>query len=215
MPRCKKCGVKFTPKVFLQKHCMLNEECSDAEIKRVVENNRKLTSKKEKEADRDWNEKKKILKVNTHSKEYKKEFQDNINLLSRMIDLRFEYHTCIDCDKGYGPQQDAAHFHGCGGNNTLRYHLHNLHSANSHCNRYSDVHHVNYKVGLEKRYGKEYLQYVDDLKINIKSIDLSNQDIVDKLKLVRSIIRNFDTYKFESSLDARTQFNNLIGIYDK
>lgn len=210
MPRCKSCGVKFTPTKFLQKFCMANEECTDAAIQFVLDNNRKLVESKEK---KDWNEKKKILKVNTHSKEYKKEFQDNINLLSRMIDLRFEYHTCIDCNKGYGPQQDAAHFHGRGSNSTLRYHLHNLHSANSHCNKFSDVHHVNYKIGLEKRYGKEYLQYVEDLKINIKEIDLSNQDIVDKLKLVRSIIRNFDTYKFESSLDARTQFNNLIGIY--
>lgn len=210
MPRCKSCGVKFTPTKFLQKFCMANEDCTDAAIQFVLDNNRKLVESKEK---KDWNEKKKILKVNTHSKEYKKEFQDNINLLSRMIDLRFEYHTCIDCNKGYGPQQDAAHFHGRGSNSTLRYHLHNLHSANSHCNKFSDVHHVNYKIGLEKRYGKEYLQYVEDLKINIKEIDLSNQDIVDKLKLVRSIIRNFDTYKFESSLDARTQFNNLIGIY--
>lgn len=210
MPRCKSCGVKFTPTKFLQKFCMANEYCTDAAIQFVLDNNRKLAESKEK---KDWNEKKKILKVNTHSKEYKKEFQDNINLLSRMIDLRFEYLTCIDCDKGYGPQQDAAHFHGRGSNSTLRYHLHNLHSANSHCNKFSDVHHVNYKIGLEKRYGKEYLKYVEDLKINIKSIDLSNQDIVDKLKLVRSIIRNFDTYKFESSLDARTQLNNLIGIY--
>jgi len=212
MPKCPHCLIKFKPTRFLQKNCEQTEECRTHAIQTVLEKNRKLAETKEK---KDWEEKKKVLKVNTHSKEYKKEFQDNINLLSRMIDLRFEYHTCIDCDKGYGPQQDAAHFHGKGSNSTLRYHLHNLHSANSHCNRFSDVHHVNYKIGLEKRYGKEYLQYVEGLKINIKEIDLSNQDIVDKLKLVRNIIRNFDTYKFESSLDARTLFNNLIGIYDK
>ena len=210
--KCKSCGVKFTPKRFLQKHCMLNEECTDAEIKMVLDNNRRLAEKKDK---KDWNEKKSEMKIDTHAKEYKKSLQNEINKLSRIIDLKFEYLTCIDCNKNYGSQQDAAHFHGRGSNSTLKYHLHNLHSANSQCNRFSDVHHVNYKIGLEKRYGKEYLQYVEDLKANIKSIDLSNKDIVDKLKIVRDIIRHFDTYQFESSLDARTILNGLIGIYDK
>ncbi len=212
MPKCRQCGVKFTPKRFLQKHCMLNEECTDAEIKMVVENNRKLQEKKEK---KDWNDKKQEMKVDTHAKEYKKSLQNEINKLSRMIDLKFGYVTCIDCSKPYGKQQDAAHFHGRGSNSTLRYHLHNLHSANSQCNLYSDVHHVNYKVGLENRYGKEYLQYVEDLKVNIKEIHLTNKDVVEKLKIVRDIIRHFDTYQFETSLDARTILNGLIGIYDK
>jgi len=213
MPRCKKCSIKFTPKRFNQKHCMLNEECTDAEIKMVVDNNRRLAEKKEK---KDWNEKKAELKVNTHSKEYKASLQNEINKLSKMIDSKFEYNTCIDCNRGFGKQQDAAHFHSRGANSTLRYNLHNLHSASSHCNQFSDVHHVNYKIGLEKRYGADYARYVDDeMPLLFKEIHLTNQDIVDKLKIVRDIIRHFDTYRFESSLDARTLLNDLIGIYDK
>lgn len=212
MPRCRLCGDKFVAKRFLQKHCMNNDECTDAEIKMVVENNRKLSEKKEK---KEWNEKKAEMKVDTHAKEYKNSLQNEINKLSRMIDLKFEYLTCIDCEKNYGKQQDAAHFHGRGSNSTLRYHLHNLHSANSQCNLYSDVHHVNYAKGLEKRYGKEYLMYVENLRLSIKEIHLTNKDVVEKLKIVRDIIRHFDTYQFESSLDARTILNGLIGIYDK
>ena len=212
MPRCKSCGVKFTPTKFLQKFCMANEECTDAAIQFVLENNRKLVEKKEK---KEWNEKKSEMKVDTHAKEYKNSLQNEINKLSRMIDLKFEYLTCIDCEKNYGKQQDAAHFHGRGSNSTLRYHLHNLHSANSQCNLYSDVHHVNYAKGLEKRYGKEYLMYVENLRVSIKEIHLTNKDVVEKLKIVRDMIRHFDTYQFESALDARTILNGLIGIYDK
>ena len=212
MPRCRLCGEKFTPKRFLQKHCMNNDECTDAEIKMVVDNNRKLAKKKEK---KDWADKKAELKVDTHAKEYKREFQNAINKLSRMIDTSFGYETCIDCNKVYGKQTDAAHYHSRGSNNSLRYHLHNLHSANSQCNMWSDVHHVNYAKGLEKRYGKEYLMYVENLRVSIKEIHLTNKDVVEKLKIVRDIIRHFDTYQFESSLDARTILNGLIGIYDK
>lgn len=212
MPRCKKCSIKFVSKVFNQKFCMANEECTDAAIQFVLDNNRRLAEKKEK---KEWNEKKAEMKVDTHAKEYKNSLQNEINKLSRMIDLKFEYLTCIDCEKQYGKQQDAAHFHGRGSNSTLRYHLHNLHSANSQCNLYSDVHHVNYAKGLEKRYGKEYLMYVENLRVSIKEIHLTNKDVVEKLKIVRDIIRHFDTYQFESSLDARTILNGLIGIYDK
>ena len=212
MPKCKHCLVKFTVKSFNQKFCMANEECQSAAIKFVLDNNRRLAEKKEK---KEWTEKKAEMKVDTHAKEYKNSLQNEINKLSRMIDLKFEYLTCIDCEKHYGKQQDAAHFHGRGSNSTLRYHLHNLHSANSQCNLYSDVHHVNYAKGLEKRYGKEYLMYVENLRVNIKEIHLTNKDVVEKLKIVRDMIRHFDTYQFESSLDARTILNGLIGIYDK
>lgn len=211
MPKCKSCGVKFTPTKFLQKFCLLNEECQDAAIKFVLDNNRRLAEKKEK---KEWNDKKAEMKVDTHAKEYKAALQNEVNKLSKMIDLKFGYNSCIDCDKPYGKQQDAAHLHSRGANSTLRYNLDNLHSASSQCNQWSNVHDYNYKIGLERRYGKEYRDYVvEELPILFKEIHLTNKDIVDKLKIVRNIIRHFDTYQFESSLEARTQLNNLIGIY--
>lgn len=209
--RCKHCKEKFEPKFFLQKWCMEKEECKDAAIKFALEKSREDVRKKEK---KEWDVKKKEMMVDTHAKEYKKSLQDNINMLSRMIDTSFGYETCIDCNKGYGAQTDAAHFHSRGSNCTLRYNLHNLHSANSQCNKWSDVHHANYAIGLEKRYGKEYRDYVENkLQLLYPEIHLTNKDVVDKLKIVRGLIKNFNTYKFESSLEARTQFNSIIGIY--
>jgi hypothetical protein len=212
MPKCPHCLIKFKPKRFLQKFCEETDACQDASIKAVLEKVRKDSVKKEKD---EWNVKKKELMINTHAKEYKKALQDNINLLSRMIDISFGYETCIDCHRGYGAQTDAAHLHSRGANSTLRYNLHNLHSANSKCNQWSDTHQENYKIGLEKRYGKAYRDYVvEELPILYKEIHLTNKDIVDKLTIVRGLIKNFKTFNFENGIEARTQLNSIIGIYN-
>jgi len=201
MPRCKNCKVKFTPKFFLQKYC-------DADICQSV----MITEAREKVV----KEKIKSWKPNTHAKENKKDLQDEINKLSRMIDVAYGNNTCIDCglilDKEKN-QIDAAHFISRGSNCTLRYNMHNLHSAHNHCNVWNEKHETNYKKGLINRYGFEYLNMVEELPLKYKEIHLSNVEVAEKLKLVRLLIRTFGTYKFESAIQARNIFNNLIGIY--
>ena len=155
------------------------------------------------------------MKINCKQPEYKKELQNNINLLSRMIDEKFGF-DCIDCgnflDKNKH-QIDACHFISRKKNPTLRYHLDNLHSGHNHCNCYNEIHESNYKQGLINRYGELYLSHLNNLNVKYKEIHLSNVDVVEKLKLVRSIVRNFKTYQLTDSIQVRNLFNNLIGIY--
>lgn len=207
MPRCPACRKKFKAKYFLQKYCLETESCNDAAISYSIEvNNRKKEN--------ELNEKVKEMKIDTHSKEYRKELQDEINKLSRKIDEIHGYILCIDdCGKGYGKQTDAAHFHSRGSNSSLRYNLHNIHSANSQCNQFSDKHKEGYKIGLEKRYGPQYLDKVLNLPTIYKEIKLSNHEVHQKLKIVRLLIRTLHTFKFENSIDVREYFNNVIGIY--
>lgn len=201
--KCKwsKCGKMFTPDRPLQSVC--NYVCATGIAKE------KQAIKQAK----DINEKVKAMKVDTHAKEHKSDLQAEINKLARKIDLKHGYFTCIDCDKEYGKQTDAAHFYSRGANSTLRYHLDNLHSANSQCNRFSDLHHTNYEKGLIKRYGVEYFKKVESLLLKYKSIHLTNQDITDKLKIVRLLNRTLHTYQFESAIEEREYFNKIIGIY--
>lgn len=195
---CKHCGNQFFPMRSFQTWCS-----SDCGFELAKKNKAKQVKKELAE-----------MKIDTHSKEFKKALQNEINKLSRMIDARFNYITCIDCGKTFGKQIDAAHFHGRGANSTLRYNLHNLHSAKSDCNQYSDTHKQGYEKGLEERYNKIYAEYViEKLPLLYKEIHLSNVEVHEKLKLVRSIIRNFDTYKFDNAISARNTLNNLIGIY--
>ena len=203
--KCKwsKCGKSFTPQRPLQQVC--NYVCATGLAKE------KQAIKQAK----DINEKIKLMKVDAHAPENKKSLQDEINKLARKIDLKHGYFTCIDCEKtfeGMG-NQHGSHFNSVGSNSSLRYHLDNIHSANGHCNKFSDLHHTNYIKGLEKRYGTEYLKKVQNLPLKYKSIHLTSQDIVDKLKIVRLLLRTLHTYQFESAIEEREYFNKIIGIY--
>lgn len=158
---------------------------------------------------------KETLKAEVYSNKYKKILQMEVNKLSRIIDKKFGYIYCIDCGKPFGKQTDAAHFHSRGANHSLSYNLHNLHSAKSDCNKYSDTHHSGYEVGLKKRYGEEYFNYVNvDIVLKYKHIKLTPNEVVEKLTIVRKLIRDFDTFQFTSAINARNILNELIGIYE-
>jgi hypothetical protein len=210
----KNCKNSFTPRYKNDKCC--SPDCYKEYL--LSENGKRYLSlvakKAKKEVVKIDREKLKATKINTHSKENRKYLQDEINKLSRMIDERFGYDTCIDCGKNFGKQIDAAHYHSRGGNSTLKYNLHNLHSANSYCNQYSDKHKEGYGLGLAKRYGKDYSNYViEQLPLIYTEIKLSNLEVFEILKKVRNIIRNFNSYSFKDAIEARRLLNEEIGIY--
>ena len=198
----KKCGKMFTP-TFSTTQSVCNYACA---VEYELSKNKPLV-KGTKEF--------KSAKIEVSIGENRTELQRNINLLSRMIDASFGYNTCIDCGKPFGKQIDAAHFHDASTNGTIRFNLHNLHSARSDCNKFSSSHKVGYIKGLEQRYGIDYLNKVEALKTEIKELKLNAFEIAEKLKLVRHIIRNFEKYKFDNALIARNQFNKIIGIYER
>lgn len=200
--RCKysKCGKEFMAFNTLQKTC--NWQCA-------LKYNAEVAEKK---AAQDWNKEKNVLRIDTHSKEYRNTLQAEINKLSRIIDAKF-YSTCIDCGREFGKQVDAAHFHSRGANSSLRYNLHNLHSAASNCNQFSDTHKEGYLKGLEYRYGSEYRDLVLSLPQQYPEIKISNTEVVEKLKVVRMLIRTHHTFKFDTAVEYREMFNKIIGIY--
>lgn len=192
--KCKECKNTFQPVRPLQSFCSI--ECA-------IKDARKKTVKKELEK----------MKDNVKGKERQSYLQDAINLLSRKIDAKFEF-DCIDCRKSFtGQQVDACHLISRKKNGTLRYHLHNLHAGHNHCNVYNPEHESNYKKGLVLRYGKEYLEMVENLPIVYKEIHLNSVEIKEKLKIVRAINSNFNTYNLIDSKSARDLFNKIIGIY--
>ena len=138
MARCNNCKEKFEVLHFNQKYCF-KEECKKVWIE-------KATLKQ-------WSQTKKELKPKTHSKTFKDTLQFEINKLSKVIDESFKY-TCIDCGSDYGKQKDASHFHNVGGNENIRYNLHNVHTSRAYCNQYGRGRKPEYYEGLIKRYGQ-------------------------------------------------------------
>lgn len=204
--KCRHCKTKFIQRTFLQKYCCETDECSKA-----------FSEYAKKAMQKNWKKEKQVMKIDVYVKENKTDLQKEVNKLARMIDAKFEY-VCIDCGKELNKEKhqiDACHLISRKKNSTLRYNLHNLHSGHNHCNTMNESHETNYKIGLEQRYGKEYATMViDELKVKYKEIHLSNVEVSEKLKLVRAIVRNFDTYSFTDSVNARNVLNNLIGIYN-
>lgn len=201
MPKCKNCGKEFKPVSFNRKLCV-DDACNDIYYKSLVD---KAINKAKKQK-REYNKK--------HSNKNKSYLQDEINKLARMIDERLGFTTCVDCGKPMDSKH-AAHLHNVGGNENLRYNLNNIHTARGYCNVWDSEHKVNYRMGLEKRYGKEYRDYcVEQMPIEFDYVGLTSKEIDEALKKTREIIRNFDKYKFKAK-DARDFFNELIGIYKK
>lgn len=186
----------------------------------VVEDHQiRAKNSNERKAKKDWNERKDKMKVTTHRKENKRNLQIEINRLAKMIDKKFGYDTCIDCGKPFTEDRDrdGGHCHSVGSNETIRYNLHNIHgqkslSCNSNGTGGGKQH--EYLRGLEQRYGKEYRELVEFTIVRrYKYNGLTDQDYADKLKIVRAIIRNFDTYRMQDAIQAREMFNKIIGIY--
>jgi len=198
---CKKEFVKLNP---MQPYCF---ECT---LKRAKE-----ATKKKFKADEKKNDAK--VKIEVYKKENTKLLQDEINRLSKMIDIKFGHDACIDCGKFMDRdknQIDSCHLISRKKNVTLKFHLDNLHSGHNHCNVYNENHETNYKAGIVKRYGQEYLNEIEALPLKYPEIHLTAQDIAEKLKLVRKLIRDFNSFDFTGSLQARKQLNKLIAIYD-
>lgn len=197
--KCKVCHNKFDPKQSLQIVCSLPCAIEYAKQQRL----------------------KKMLKEKKDQKPFdnvssnRKNLGIEINKLARSIDIYFGF-ACIDCGQPIGEQGDAAHFHNVGGNDSVRYNLHNIHLARSYCNQYSSEHKKNYPQGLAKRYGEGYLDYLENhLRQDYSYLGLTPPEIAEALKKVRKINRDFETYKLTDPKSARDMFNKIIGIYIK
>ena len=209
MKKCKNCMEKFEPRFStLEKYCW-NSDCKYIEAKQKLDAHKKSEVK-------DWQQRKKKIDIEINPAKYKKMLQDEINKLARMIDNRFQL-MCIDCNKPFGNQQDGGHFKSVGSNASIRFNLHNIHSQKSDCNKngLGGGRERQYYDGLINRYGKDYAEFVDlELQKKYKYLGLKNHEIPEKLKIVRGLIRDFDTYVFDSPMQARDVLNKVIGIYN-
>lgn len=200
--KCKWCQKTFTPYNSLMVVC--SPMCASS-----------LAAKKEGEKRARADKVKfKDMRIRAKETDHKKELQREINKLARSIDNFYGFVTCIDCDRKFGKQIDGAHFNSVGAHPSVRFNLHNIHAADSQCNKFSDQHKEGYVKGLRYRYGDVYLKRIQDLPKRFPETKLSPQEIYDKLAIVRNINRNFPNgMSFSSAIAARDWYNYEIGIF--
>lgn len=202
-PKCKYCGVLFSPRTSLQKNCY-DSDC----IKKFYEENKSKINKATKKRKTD---ERKELKEKV--RDFKKDFQDKINLLVRLIDSN---QPCI-CTGKQHKVFNSGHFYSRGDCPELSYNLMNIYKQSLYSNsfKHADIH--KYREGLERVYGKEHLEYVTNLKGKQEPLRLRENDYKELLKKVNSILREIKKtdldFNAEERLKLRNEYNKRIGIY--
>jgi len=128
--------------------------------------------------------------------------QIKINKIAKLIDAK---KPCLTCNSY---QIQAGHRISVGSNPTLRYNLHNIHVECEACN--NNHNNKKYDIGIIKRYGYNYLEYIDSLKIEYKELHLTSYDLRQAIKKANKIIRELESGK----VYTRSEINLKIGIYD-
>ena len=144
--------------------------------------------------------------------DYKKILQSHINHIVRLIDAG---QPCIATGATTG-KRNAGHYFSVGSNETLRFHLDNIHIQSEHSNSWKGGDTLNYQAGIERIYGIEYLNHLNSLK-SINPIKLSISELKEKIVIALSIVKQLkhqdSEYNVYSRVLLRTSFNNQLGIY--
>jgi len=210
MPRCKNpnCRDKFTAIYFLQKYCMLKDEC-------IKEFNESVKTASKKKDDKIWKERKKVMKENLMNlSDWFERLQTYINKIARLIDKN---KNCMmhgkPIKKAFG-----CHFHSVGGNGTLRFHLLNIWVGCFSCNGMQGGNLPGYEKEILKEFGDDALQTIKyDIVRNNPYLGLEKVDVKELIPIATSIIKELESLDLEYSnamrWKLRLKYNELLNIY--
>lgn len=209
--KCIVCGNAFVPKFSsFEKSCQ-NDDCRVSYSLSVLA---KQKTEKQKKIAREWKEEKKVIKEKIMTlSDWQKLLEKPINKICCLIDFGS---TCISCNGKTTPQ--AGHYHTVGSNKSIRFNLDNLHLQDYHCNceKSGNIH--QYDLGLIKRYGKEYWEYVKfDIVGKYPLLKIPKEEYQHKISIANSIVKWLQlqnkNYSPIERLQLRKKYNKEIGIY--
>lgn len=148
-----------------------------------------------------------LLSVDGYRKKY---IQPKINELARLIDYG---QPCIATGT-YNGKMNGGHFIATGANRTLTYNLHNIHVQSEQSNTHQSGDLINYSDGIERIYGREYLQWIKELR-QCEPLHLSKAFLVDlrpRLKECKELI-TLERRKPLERIELRNLINEYLGIY--
>ena len=141
--KCAQCRCEFQPQRMGQKVC--SPACAQELAKKKRE-------KVEKAQDR---QKRESLKSKA---EWAKEAQSSVNAYIR---IRDELEPCISCGRHHKGQYHAGHYLSRGAHPELRFDERNIHKQCQPCNTHLSGNQIEYRKGLIKRYGIEYVNWLE------------------------------------------------------
>lgn len=147
-----------------------------------LKSERQAQIKKQQDKDRrQWNKDKKVIleKLKTLSQieqEARKEFQKYIRLRDRNL-------PCISCNISIAKQWDAGHYLKAELFSGLIFNEDNCHKQCSTCNNYKSGNELEYRDGLIRRYGLQYVLDLEALKPFNRSKKYTRQELYDIKKI--------------------------------
>lgn len=155
IPRSRKCAIcaqVFQPSRPLQKVC--GPACSVAWAKKLAERAKAKGAREERKAHRAARE-----RIKTRG-EHLREAQAAFNAWIRARDAKL---PCISCGRpaSWKGQWDAGHYRSRGACPELRFEPLNVHKQCGPCNVHLSGNLIEYRWGLEKRIGKEKLEWIE------------------------------------------------------
>jgi hypothetical protein len=203
--KCKNCKVKFQPKYFNQKYCMINDECIIAHLESAKKVQRAVKKKENQ-----------VKKLELKTKSYWLAIlQKEINQIVRLIDKDC---PCISSGRPYRTDDQAGHFYSVGSTPALRFNLLNLWSQSIKDNMHNSGNLLNYRENLVN-FGIIY--FIEDEKRKYPTLKLSIEEIkeaISKAKIVKKVMieLNSDVFNPRSvvkRIELRQEFNRYLEIY--
>ena len=166
--KCKNCLELFTPHRSLQIVCSV--KCS-------FEYGSKLKEKKEQ---KDWKERKKVMKKDMLTKsDYIKILQQLVNRFVRQRDGNY----CISCDAPINGKVDAGHLFSVGNYPSVRFDLRNINSQCIKCNQFNGGSILEYRENLIKKIGQKEFDELDKLAHQNRMFDIEEiKQMIQKFK---------------------------------
>lgn len=150
--KCRVCACEFVPSRPMQRVCGV--ECGWEWAKKIAERAKAEDAREERKAHREAKE-----RIKTRG-EHLREAQAAFNAWVRARDARL---PCISCGRpaSWKGQWDAGHYRSRGAYPELRFEPLNVHKQCGPCNVHLSGNLIEYRWGLERRIGKEKLEWIE------------------------------------------------------
>jgi len=146
------------------------------------------------------------LKAKENTTDWSKKLQTKINQIVRLIDFN---QPCLAKGK-IANQMHAGHVFSRGSNPMLRFNLHNIHRQSAQSNHFQNEDGL-FREGLVKEYGKEYFDYISNLR-QIKDLKITNDSYIQLYKKASKIALKLTKEQKQYSLSERIKLRNEINV---
>ncbi len=165
-----------------------------------------IQNKKKKEKE----ERKNHIQAKSLSLDWGKKLQTEINAIVRTIDKGL---PCLARRKR--GQIHAGHVFARGGNQTIRYNLHNIHRQNAQSNHFQNDDGL-LREGLISEYGQDYMDFISALR-QTPSLTFNNveyRDLTNKARVIlKSLKDDNKIYSKSERIEVRNRINSEMEIY--